>query len=461
MPTIATNTATSLLEDYFNRCSVAGGEIASSVAIPIYDSRNLLSRSQELGDAVWNSVGLTVSADVAVAPDGTTTADKLVETATTGSHYFSRNAQLTITSGTTYTSSVYAKAGERTILYLNPDSSSTSGLKAATFDLSSGTVTNTETGGTAAITSAGNGWYRCSVSSVATGTLVRGLSPSLRTTSGLGYQSYTGDGTSGLFLWGAQFEVGASPTTYFATTAIPSFGTPTFGAATTRTVNPRQQLIDFCLGVNALGLWDTSVFWPLRTIHNIGTGSTALSLGGLGIYSGTLTSGPSWGNTGLTCTFGSGQYLLTTLGMSALKTSFAAWAPTATHAMGRVLSRVGGGAYFGASSASNSGEFSPTAGTYTTITFPSSNAVGYYGCDAVVADTSIIPYRNGVAGTSVAATITWPTTGAATVFNAGTTSNVAASVAVAGFSTSVLTASQVAGLNTLFRNTLGSGLPLQ
>lgn len=50
----------------------------------------------------------------------------------------------------------------------------------------------------------------------------------------------------------------------------------------------------FTRGIKSLGLWDDMVCWPMRARQNAGTGSTVYSLGGLGIYNGTLQNGPEW-----------------------------------------------------------------------------------------------------------------------------------------------------------------------
>ena len=57
---------------------------------------------------------------------------------------------------------------------------------------------------------------------------------------------------------------------------------------------------NFVKGLKQLNLWQNVVCWPLRSIHNIGTGTTLLSLGGLGQYNGTLVNGPTWGVNGIT-----------------------------------------------------------------------------------------------------------------------------------------------------------------
>jgi hypothetical protein len=57
---------------------------------------------------------------------------------------------------------------------------------------------------------------------------------------------------------------------------------------------------NFVKGLKQLNLWGQTLCWPMRSIHNIGSGSTLLSLGGLGQYDGTLVNGPTWGVNGIT-----------------------------------------------------------------------------------------------------------------------------------------------------------------
>ena len=63
---------------------------------------------------------------------------------------------------------------------------------------------------------------------------------------------------------------------------------------------PRQQIRDFSKGVNDLGLWNSMVFWPLRSSQNAATGDIMYSLGGLGTFNGTMTNGPVRGADGMT-----------------------------------------------------------------------------------------------------------------------------------------------------------------
>jgi len=65
----------------------------------------------------------------------------------------------------------------------------------------------------------------------------------------------------------------------------------------------------FARGIKNLGLWPSTVCWPLRSAQNAGTGTIAYSLGGLGAYNGTLVNGPTWGANGMSLASGSGQYI--------------------------------------------------------------------------------------------------------------------------------------------------------
>jgi hypothetical protein len=56
---------------------------------------------------------------------------------------------------------------------------------------------------------------------------------------------------------------------------------------------------DFIKGLKQLNLWGNTVCWPMKSIHNIGMGSTVLSLGGGGVFNGTMVNSPTWGSTGV------------------------------------------------------------------------------------------------------------------------------------------------------------------
>ena len=178
-----------------------------------YAPANLLRYSEQFDNAAWIKSDATVTANATTAPDGTSTADKLAETATTAAHYLYQSAG----AAGIHTASIYAKAAERSWLVVTVNSSNTF------FNLSNGTVGSVPGSFTAVVTDAGNGWYRCSVTATlpASGPIVFTPSTANNVTS------YAGTAGSGIFLWGAQLEpvtYQTTPSTYVATTASAYYG---------------------------------------------------------------------------------------------------------------------------------------------------------------------------------------------------------------------------------------------
>jgi hypothetical protein len=175
---------------------------------------NLLQRSEEFDNTFWTKVNGTIVVDNVASPTDAVTADKLVETSSTGFHRVFNNTTA-IAASTAYTLSVYAKASERSNLVVElRDSTST--ISAATFNLTNGTFVST-TGTNHTITALPNGWYRLAVSATTSALHTFNGSYLFAMTDGTS-PTYTGDGTSGLFLWGAQLETGSAATPYIPTT---------------------------------------------------------------------------------------------------------------------------------------------------------------------------------------------------------------------------------------------------
>jgi hypothetical protein len=175
---------------------------------PVGGRRNNITFSEQFDNSVWkfSNPGTTTIADQTSAPNSTLTADELREDTTTGTHrMFGYSTGWTTTTGLTYTFSIYVKANGRTIIQLAPSGIGLGG--GVLFDLVAKTA-----GAGGAIQDVGSGWYRCSV----TGTSPSGglLNPVLTLRDAAGVENYTGNGTSGIYIWGAQFETGSTATNY-------------------------------------------------------------------------------------------------------------------------------------------------------------------------------------------------------------------------------------------------------
>ena len=176
---------------------------------------NLLLRSEEFDSASWAKDATTVSANQVAAPNGTNTADKVAEDSTNNFHAISQYVS-GFASGAVLSISIYAQAAGRTKFRLQTDSTGGSGT--ADFDLTAVTATaGTGVFSNGTIQSVGGSWYRCSVRCTTSGAGSIGLKVLLAaTTFGT---SYTGDGTSGLYLWGAQLEQSSTVGEYIPTTS--------------------------------------------------------------------------------------------------------------------------------------------------------------------------------------------------------------------------------------------------
>ena len=171
-------------------------------------NKNLLANSEQFDKWTWSAASVTPN--IAISPIGTQTADKIIESASSNYHYISQGPS--ITPGLSYTFTIYAKAAERSSFGLEASYSGVS-KRVALYDLSAVSATMTQqigATGVPSIVSVGNGWYKCTLqfNSVA-GEISAGIVIGVNAIA-----SYAGDGTSGLYIWGAQLEQNSQSTDY-------------------------------------------------------------------------------------------------------------------------------------------------------------------------------------------------------------------------------------------------------
>jgi hypothetical protein len=197
------------------------GEIESLGLLVEEQRQNLLTGSEDFGPSYWvplNSVSTSLNS--IVSPDGNTTADKFIENTNTTHKVLARN--FTLTASTTYTYSLFVKSAERNALMIHVRKSDYSDRFGASFNLST-QVATTETSGLGVLNSTDikkypNDWYRISITGNI-GTNTSAVVTMYLIGSGSAFDiGYTGDGTSGIYVWGAQLERGNFPTSYIPTT---------------------------------------------------------------------------------------------------------------------------------------------------------------------------------------------------------------------------------------------------
>jgi hypothetical protein len=215
------------LGSYVPTTSAAAGALRrGDRGVLIEGSRtNLLLRSQEFG-TTWTAQRTTVTANTIAAPDGTTTADTVLETVDNGSHGVFQ-AITKAASSITYALSCHIKPNGRDWAILQLDSAGETNRVRVWFDLTgSGSVGSNVAGGTgfsfvsASIQALANGWYRCVA--VITGDTNTTHTSHVRPATADTTVSYAGDITKGLYLWGAQLEAASFASSYVKSEAAAS-----------------------------------------------------------------------------------------------------------------------------------------------------------------------------------------------------------------------------------------------
>ncbi len=183
---------------------------------------NLLLYSEQIDVATWAKVsGISVSANATIAPDGTTTVEKLTPATAVAlsSQYVSQNVSKAA-SALYFTFSVFAKKAEfdrvRVLFNDNANSANTVGVVVSLEDgsiVSAAGTSGTFTNPSSTVVDAGNGWWRISVSALtAVETVIRNRCYIYDSTA------TNGDGTSGAYIWGMQAELARAPSSYIETT---------------------------------------------------------------------------------------------------------------------------------------------------------------------------------------------------------------------------------------------------
>ena len=178
---------------------------------------NLLQYSEDFANFYWNKNTITVSANNAIAPDGSASADKIVPNASNDrNHVIYKD----VTNSPLDAFSLFVKPAGFNYVSLILQTSAGASSMGVQFNLLTGTVVTSQNAN-GIIQDVGNGWYRVTVTPTTSTTfyyaVIQPNDGSAPDTSDFFRSTFAGNGSDGVYLWGAQFERGAFPTSYIPT----------------------------------------------------------------------------------------------------------------------------------------------------------------------------------------------------------------------------------------------------
>jgi len=237
---------------------------------------NLITYSEDFSQSYWIKASVSLSSNQLISPDGTLNSDKIIESSTNGLQQIYSDV-ITTTPSSDYVYSIFIKKGERSWVKVM-----TANNSGANFNVENGIIGIVDSGVNAEIEDYGNGWFKCSVSF---NTSVSADRVYVRISTSNGVTSYQGDGTSGVYIFGAMLEAGSYPTSYIPTngTAVTRSAETANGAGNSSTFNDSEGV----LMAEIKGFTENLGLYSGISISD-GTVSNRITLGFSGVSSGKV-----------------------------------------------------------------------------------------------------------------------------------------------------------------------------